>query len=149
MAASFGLVRKRQADMGTLECISKTKRHHRVAWELARGPVPEGFFVCHVCDIPACVNPDHLFLGTNADNMRNCAAKGRTARGQKSGMHKLTEDQVREIRQRYSEGGVSQRTLAGAYGSVLALLTQSSIRTRGSMSHKAPLQQVAGLMKPG
>jgi HNH endonuclease len=101
---------------GHLRVHKQNQKAHRVAWELARGPVPEGFFICHVCDVPACVNPDHLFLGTNADNMQDCAAKGRTARGEKSGMHKLTEDQVREIRQRYSEGGVSQRTLAGAYG---------------------------------
>lgn len=52
---------------------------HRVAWRLIRGSIPKGMFVLHRCDNPACVNPDHLWLGTQTDNMRDCAAKGRTA----------------------------------------------------------------------
>ena len=52
---------------------------HRVAWELARGPIPEGLFVLHRCDIPACCNVAHLFLGTNADNVADMIAKGRNS----------------------------------------------------------------------
>lgn len=52
----------------------------RVSWQIYRGD-PAGFHVCHKCDVPACVNPDHLFLGTQTDNMRDCSAKGRTSRG--------------------------------------------------------------------
>jgi hypothetical protein len=50
---------------------------HRLAWEKANGPIPAGMYVCHTCDVPACVNVEHLFLGTQSDNMKDMAAKGR------------------------------------------------------------------------
>lgn len=50
---------------------------HRVAWQLTSGPIPDGLFVLHHCDTPTCVRPDHLFLGTHTDNMRDASRKGR------------------------------------------------------------------------
>lgn len=97
---------------------------HRVSWELINGPIPVGLFVLHKCDNPPCINPAHLFLGTNTDNMRDMASKGRA--GVKTGMDnpktKLTPVQVNEIRSRYIPRKVSQRILAKEYG-----VTQTAI----------------------
>jgi hypothetical protein len=108
-------------------------RHaHRVSFELANGSVPEGLFVLHHCDNRSCVRPDHLYVGTHLDNMRDRNARGRTARGDRmphERVHgeahpqaKLTAEQVLDIRRRYQPGnggvlmrefGISQAALWG------------------------------------
>ncbi len=62
---------------GLLYVNNRQRRAHRIAWELANGPIPDGIEVCHRCDNPPCCNPAHLFLGTQRDNMDDCVAKGR------------------------------------------------------------------------
>ena len=98
---------------------------HRLAWELAFGPIPADMNVLHKCDNPPCVNPDHLFLGTQADNMRDCKEKGRGKqylpgdhwiRGADHPFARLTQTQVDEIRAAYKQGGVTQSGLADIYG---------------------------------
>lgn len=116
---------------------------HRAAWELAYGPIPEEMAVLHHCDNPACCTPEHLFLGTIADNNRDMWRKGRGRRppgrktpalcGEAHPDAKLTAAQVREIRERYAQGGVSQRQLAREYGidssGICRLLTRKQWRS--------------------
>ena len=66
---------------GMIGYQGKTERTHRVAWILAKGPIPAHRFVCHTCDNPPCCNPLHLFLGTPVDNMRDAQHKGRKKSG--------------------------------------------------------------------
>lgn len=92
---------------------------HRVSWELANGIVPPGLNVLHECDTPLCVRPDHLFLGTQAENMKDKQSKGRGTyvahHGSKNGFSILNEEKVSEIRLRHSVGE-SKEDLAKSYG---------------------------------
>ena len=80
-----------------------------MAWMLVNGPIPDGLLILHHCDNPPCCNPIHLFLGTQSDNMRDAASKGRIR-----GYRKLSDDQVRGIRALY--GTMPQYRIAEQFG---------------------------------
>lgn len=117
-----------------------TRLPHRVSWELHSGPIPRGLLVCHRCDVPLCVRPDHLFLGTDKENVADALSKGRRPRAsivarpprirpeRKSMGRKLrtpasfrnrttlTPDQVSEMRRLYEAGEANQPELGRRFG---------------------------------
>lgn len=104
---------------------------HRVSYKLYKGPIPPGFLVLHKCDNPPCVNPAHLFLGTQKHNMEDMIKKGRkiTARGSQCSYAKLTEGQVKAIR----KDGRPYPAIAKQYG--ITVTTVSSITNGYNWKH--------------
>lgn len=123
---------------GNVQFRGKVRPAHRVAWMLANGSDPGELLVLHRCDTPACCNPSHLFLGTNAVNMADMVAKNRQAtgdrnggfgdkhwtrqhperrlRGERNNLVKLSDAQVVEIRRRRNETGMPYQKIADEFG---------------------------------
>lgn len=116
---------------GRVRANRKMLKAHRVVWMLHYGSIPVGFHVLHHCDNPPCVRPAHLFLGTQADNMRDCQMKGRKATGERNGNcthpeqrprgechknSKLTETRIQAIRALYASGVYTQAVLGRQFG---------------------------------
>ena len=136
---------------GNVHFAGRYHKAHRVAYGLTVGPIPNGLFVCHTCDNPPCVNPAHLWLGTNADNLQDMRDKGRYLtpkriaayqamavaqrgrvgiKGERNGNARLTAAAVELIRTRYAAGSISQDALAAEYGVSQVRISQI-VRGRG------------------
>lgn len=102
---------------GQMIINGKHNAAHRLSYELYKGPIPQGMHVLHRCDVYACLNPDHLFLGTHQDNMNDKIAKGRAGVpfGENHPRAKLKTTQVLEIR-RKSASGTSHAELSREFG---------------------------------
>jgi hypothetical protein len=145
---------RKRAGYGNVRINKQYLLAHRVAWYLAYGAIPSGMCVCHHCDVPQCVRHDHLFLGTVRDNAHDMVRKRRhshgqravdavrasgrferpwvPARGERSPHAKLSDENVRAIRQRVADGAV-QKYLALEYGVSNQLI--SRVAARGAWSH--------------
>lgn len=94
---------------GKLRWRSKWYSAHRVAFEEFNGPIPTDKWVCHKCDTPKCVNPEHLFLGSASENRRDAVTKKRAAIGERNPLARFTDRQIEEMRKLHNEGITYER----------------------------------------
>ena len=114
-AHGYGVIR-----LGSLTDGSRTMAYvHRVAYQIKHGPIPRGLFVCHKCDVKNCFNPDHLWVGTNSENINDAIAKGIAVGGpnygEKNGNAKLTAAQIGWLR-RMKDIGFTYAQLSAIFG---------------------------------
>jgi len=127
---------KIKAGYGQINIDGKMQLAHRVSYEMYKNKIPEGLHVRHSCDNPSCVNPDHLELGTNQDNVNDRTKRGRhkygISKGEKHGLAKLTEADVLEIRQMI-QNGVYHKIIAELFDVSPSLICR--INTGKNWSH--------------
>lgn len=121
---------------GRFHTNGKSMSAHRISWQIHSGEIPKGLKVLHRCDNTSCVRPDHLFLGTQKDNVDDMCKKGRhhKLKGSSHGASILNEEQVRNIRKEYMH--LSQRELARKYG--VGKTTIAHICNKTSWFHLSP-----------
>jgi DNA-binding transcriptional regulator YdaS (Cro superfamily) len=117
----LGAVDRDQYGVGWDTEMKRNVRAHRMVYEILVGPFSPDLKLLHRCDNPICVNPDHRFIGTTADNVADCKAKKRHAHGTSHGMNKLTERQILDIRA--AEG--SHKEIAERFGISPATVTHA------------------------
>lgn len=105
-------------------------RAHRYSWELVNGPIPAGLDCCHHCDNPRCVRPDHLFIGTRTDNMRDAAAKKRTMRREGHIFAKINQEIADDIRALKATSGRSNLAIGMHFNVSAATVSRVVNRVR-------------------
>lgn len=126
---------------GQFNVNGKVQLTHRVSYEMSNGCIPQGMYVLHRCDNPACCNPEHLFVGTQADNMRDAKLKGRSRSplidnpriGKLNVNAKMTDELVARARSMYATGGYSQPQLARMFG--VSKASMNSLLLRKTWAH--------------
>lgn len=126
---------KNKSGYGVFKILGRFSNASRAAYIAFVGPVPTGMCVCHRCDNPACVNPDHLWVGTYKDNWADCRSKGRETKGTANGKAKLNDGDVAAIRS-MSANGERQEAIAAMFS--IAHGTVSKIVARKLWPHVIP-----------
>lgn len=125
---------------GKMVINGRTMPAHVMAYKLHVGPVPDGYVVRHKCDIPKCVRPDHLEVGTYADNSKDMTDRDRQAKGRRQWCAKMTEDSVAQLRVEYSTGIMTITQLSKHYG--LATSTVGKIIQRVTWKHVPEMKAI-------
>lgn len=118
---------------GQIEINRKSIKTHRFSWEIHFGKIPDEMCILHYCDNPKCVNPNHLWLGTKKDNSDDKVNKNRQTKGEDVWCSKLTEDQVKEIRQLCCEKKLMKKEIAKMFN--ISNATISAIHTSKAWRH--------------
>ncbi len=110
-----GKSRQGYGKFGFGPCRGQLQGAHRVSWKLYKGPIPDGMGVLHKCHNPGCANPDHLYVGTQQQNMNDMVEANRQAKGSQYRFTKLTENEVLEIRNLYESDQFTQVELGNRF----------------------------------
>lgn len=126
---------------------SKSYYAYRVMWEIMNGPIPDGLYCCHKCDNPACINPDHIFLGDAKANYHDAINKGHakfpvSSRGEANPNAKLSDQDIRQMVDEYRSTPISQSALGHKYG--IAQSTVGRILRAESRNNPEPLYRGKG-----
>lgn len=111
----WGAATRDKKGYGVLKVKGKMQFAHRLNYQIHKGEIPKGLFVCHRCDTPTCINPEHLFLGTTQENTQDRTNKGRDIRGEKQWNSKLTDAIVTAIRDAH-KAGYKRKDIAKYFG---------------------------------